>query len=107
MKIRNGFVSNSSSSSFVMVGISSSESDRTKEIVEKIKEIKHKVLKDYKIYEQYHSEEFYIWGIDLVGAAMTMTIPQMQTFLVESLKKEGIETLESDFLVYEDCSYDG
>ena len=90
MKIRTDFVTNSSSSSFVIVGIN--DNSIIKELIKA--EGKTEISCDYGIdqgkivdFYGYYDEADYA-GINIENLMETMTLPQLKQYFVDIIKKE-------------------
>ena len=95
MKIRNGFVSNSSSSSFLIIGVE--HSSIINKIYEKDKPVEGgfgisnaKVVNFYGGYydEDTKTPNYEYVGIDIVKLLEEHTIPQIKKIFLEKVKKE-------------------
>lgn len=103
MKLRTGFVSNSSSSSFCILGVSVDA-----ETIDKV-EGAFDVLKNTRIRTQYsisHDDGKYV-GIDVTSMKDDETPAQLKKELVETLRKVGIEVAIESVEFIEDGGYNG
>lgn len=99
MKVRLDFVTNSSSSSFIIVGLSDSERIKQLQVAENKKEIECDYGVDYgevvNFYGYYH-EPYYV-GIDIENLIETMTLPQIKEYFKNLIKdKYNIEIHQSE-----------
>ena len=101
MKIRNGFVSNSSSSSFLIVGVGDKQiikqlSSFTRQKYKKMNEEDRDWYSDYGViyatpfnfYGGYKLEDCYLSGIPIEELMKTMTLPEIKAYFKELVKKE-------------------
>jgi len=103
MKIRNGFVSNSSSSSFCILGVSIDA-----ETMNKLEGL-YKELKETRVHTQYsisHDEGKYA-GIDVTSMKDDETPLMLKQELVDELTKVGVTVKLEDVEFIEDGGYDG
>ena len=97
MKIRNGFVSNSSSSSFCILGIKLND------------EQQDNVFKNKDIHTEYgiSNLEGEFAGFYPYQMNENETLSQFKDRLVEAFKSEGIEIKKTDIEWWEDGGYNG
>ncbi len=97
MKVRHGFVSNSSSSSFLIVGI---DSYRHNELFEQIMELDHFNDEDYGYGISGHGDKFIYYGssyepdyigIDVAEMLETMTLPAIREHVHNMFASYGID----------------
>ncbi len=103
MKIRSGFVSNSSSSSFCILGVSVDA-----ETIDKL-EGAYTELKGTRVRTQYsisHDEGKYV-GIDVTSMKDTETPLLLKQELVDTLAKVGVTVKIEDVEFIEDGGYNG
>ena len=103
MKIRNGFVSNSSSSSFCILGVAI-DSDTMNKL-----EGLYKELKETRVCTQYsisHDGGKYA-GIDVTSMKDDETPLMLKQELVDALTKVGVTVKLEDVEFIEDGGYDG
>lgn len=90
MKIRSDFVTNSSSSSFIIVGVDDSKIIKQLQKAEGKKEIECNYGRDDgKVVNFYgYYEEAYYAGIDIEVLMETMTLPQIEDYFVNLIKEK-------------------
>lgn len=90
MKIRKSFVTNSSSSSFVIVGISDDNIIRELIDAEGIEELECYDGVHYGDYVNFYGgyDEPYYAGINIEGLMETMTLPQMREYFSKYTKEQ-------------------
>lgn len=105
MKVRNGFVSNSSSSSFCLFGIEAPSGEDYDSLEEKIDKSKmklefHSGISDY-------SDDSYFIGLTPTAMKDDETLLQFKQRIVDALIAGGIEATTKDVKFYSDAGYNG
>ena len=117
MKIRQGFVSNSSSTSFCIVGVGGCEEDEFTRKFVKDEELLKKIQADdgYGIYEldgdvsvymECYDKIVYI-GLDIGKIKDDETYNEFKDRALESLKKSGLNVTKEDIYMFQKCWRDG
>lgn len=101
MKKRNGFVSNSSSSSFVLLGKSfvNNGEDETEEIQSKARSVQLST-------ENGRDDDHFYLGLSLSMLPEDLTLPEMRNLIAEKISSIGIETTPDQIRWHEESCYD-